>query len=490
MMDRNDYVTAQTNVNIVTVLILALNYMLGWIFPPVARNANQLGNSKLPNDLPDIQTLADLRASGLLDDEQYNANAVMQGFNIDWAARLAASATAKLSPDMLIGLYRRGYITKDQLTDNLVFLKYPKRDIDSLLTATEFFPSVSDLITFAVREVYSPDIAEKFGQFEDLPQDFINEGAKAGLSEDQARNYWAAHWQLPSLSQGYEMFQRRIISHDELVLLLKAQDVMPFWRDKLIQAAYNPLTRVDVRRMYGLGVLTEQDVYNSFLDTGYSPDNAHKMTAFTLRYESNEYDGITRGNVIQAFVDDLITEVELKEYLKGLNYTDKTIDFWTEQANFTKELAIIKEVASDLETMYQQGTIDMNGIRSELSNLGVPTQYVEGIINKLIRKKSGRTKAPDKLDLISWYNNGAIDDKTFTMFMRGLGYTNISIQAYMTNSILSGSTGKRKYLPVKTYQGWYTQKIMTEDDFKSVLAEQGYSDFDIQTLIKEGKPNV
>ena len=85
---------------------------------------------------------------------------------------------------------------------------------------------------------------------------------KAGLPEEQARNYWAAHWELPSAQMGYAMFQRRIIDHETLVMLLKSLDIMPFWRDKLIEMSYNPLTRVDVRRMYGLGVLSEEEVYN------------------------------------------------------------------------------------------------------------------------------------------------------------------------------------------------------------------------------------
>ena len=111
-------------------------------------------------------------------------------------------------------------------------------------------PPVSDIITMAVREVFTPEIAERFGQYEDFPEPLEDWAGKKGLSKEWAERYWAAHWSLPSATQGFSMLHRGVIDQTELNMLLRAQDVMPFWRDKLTQIAYRPLTRVDVRRMY------------------------------------------------------------------------------------------------------------------------------------------------------------------------------------------------------------------------------------------------
>jgi hypothetical protein len=121
-------------------------------------------------------------------------------------------------------------------------------------------PPVADIITMAVREAFTPEIAARFGQYQDLPPDFVQWVGKKGLSREWAERYWAAHWSLPSPQQGFEMLHRNIISKEELQLLLRALDIMPFWRDKLIQSAYEPLTRIDTRRMYQLGVLNEPQV--------------------------------------------------------------------------------------------------------------------------------------------------------------------------------------------------------------------------------------
>lgn len=145
-------------------------------------------------------------------------------------------------------------------------------------------PPVADIITMAVREAFTPDIARRFGQYEDLPTEFVEWVGKKGLNKDWAERYWAAHWSLPSPQQGFEMLHRGVIGEGDLNMLLRALDIMPFWRDKLIQIAYRPLSRVDVRRMFALGVLDVSGVRKAYTDIGYNEYNADLMTQFTIKY--------------------------------------------------------------------------------------------------------------------------------------------------------------------------------------------------------------
>ncbi len=145
-------------------------------------------------------------------------------------------------------------------------------------------PPVADIITMAVREAFTPAIAARFGQYEDLPTEFVEWVGKKGLSKEWAERYWAAHWSLPSPQQGFEMLHRGVIGEADLNMLMRALDIMPFWRDKLIQIAYRPLTRVDVRRMYALGVIDVSGVMKAYTDLGYNKYNADLMTKFTVKY--------------------------------------------------------------------------------------------------------------------------------------------------------------------------------------------------------------
>ncbi|GAH31003.1 unnamed protein product, partial [marine sediment metagenome] len=81
---------------------------------------------------------------------------------------------------------------------------------DTYKTLAYPIPPVADIITMAVREAFTPAIAKKFGQYEDYPPEFEHWAERKGLSKDWSMRYWAAHWSLPSPSQGFEMLHRGV----------------------------------------------------------------------------------------------------------------------------------------------------------------------------------------------------------------------------------------------------------------------------------------
>jgi len=144
-------------------------------------------------------------------------------------------------------------------------------------------PPVADIITMAVREAFTPAIAARFGQYEDLPSEYVEWVQKKGLSKEWAERYWAAHWSLPSPQQGFEMLHRGIIGRDDLYMLMRALDIMPYWRDKLIEMAYTRFTRIDIRRMYNIGVMNVSDVKAAYVRIGYNDNDANLMTRFVVK---------------------------------------------------------------------------------------------------------------------------------------------------------------------------------------------------------------
>lgn len=226
--------------------------------------------------------------------------------------------------------YLRQFITEDQ--HDKIFRKYgfTDEDLEVIKRLYHEIPPISDLIRMAVREAFTPDIAARFGQYEDFPEDVVPFAEQLGLDRTWVERYWAAHWGLPSALQGFQMLHRRIISEEDLRLLLRALDVMPWWRDHLIQLSYRPLTRVDVRRMYRLGVLNREQVYESYLDLGYSPENAERMTEFTTRYEAPREDvgdtdvrKLTRGIIQTAFRRGVISKDEAIQRMVDVGYIEE-----------------------------------------------------------------------------------------------------------------------------------------------------------------------
>lgn len=275
----------------------------------------------------DLSSMSHAVYKGLTDSGTFIENARIGGMTQERAELVLEAQRPLPTPGQVQAAFLRGEIDLDRHNTLLTSYGFTKEDIQVITSLYMLIPPPSDLIRMSVREAFSPEIAERFGQFEDYPEAFSKWAAKQGISEDWAKRYWAAHWDLPSPTMGFEMLHRGVIDNEELKLLLRALDVMPYWRERLIAISYNPLTRVDVRRMYKLGLLTDEQVKRSYLDLGYDDEKAGWLTEFTKRYsapedqsELDEFRSLARSTYSQAYRRKLISRDEYNQMLTAMKY--------------------------------------------------------------------------------------------------------------------------------------------------------------------------
>jgi hypothetical protein len=187
----------------------------------------------------------------------------------------------RLDPGSVMAAWRRDPAKYAGLLGDLRDLGWSPDRIETLKEITKIIPGVQDLVRMSVREAFSPEIAEKFGQYQDPPTAVYPWAEKLGLSKEWVDRYWAAHWELPGANQGFELLHRGIITEDELKLLLRALDVMPFWRDKLIKLSWNIPTRVDVRRFYDLRTIDEKRLREIYTGMGYHGQDLEDYVLWT-----------------------------------------------------------------------------------------------------------------------------------------------------------------------------------------------------------------
>lgn len=243
-------------------------------------------------------------------------------------------------------------------------------------------PPVADIITMAVREAFTPSIAARFGQYEDFPPDLAKYAAQKGLTEEWAKRYWAAHWSLPSPLQGFQMLHRGVIDETELNMLLRAQDVMPFWRDKLTQIAYRPLTRVDVRRMYKQGVLDEGEVFESYLDQGYNEENAERMAEFTVKQTLASLSKFTSNDIIKAFAGRMISAGDARSLLNTIGIRNEDATYIISTAEYKRKWAFTDQQISGIRNLYKKKVYDENDTRSHLAGLNLPSDQIEVLMEQ------------------------------------------------------------------------------------------------------------
>ncbi len=284
-------------------------------------------------------------------------------------------------------------------------------------------PPVGDMITMAVREAFSPDIAARFGQYDDYPTDLTKYAAMNGIDEEWAKRYWAAHWSLPSPQQGFEMFHRGIITHDELTLLMRALDIMPFWRDRLIQAAYRPLTRVDVRRMFALGVLSPEEVEKAYRDVGYDEINSRRLMNFVVRDTIRSQSGMSVSKIVTAYKNGFTDRNSAFAAVSNLGVRPENVSDILEAADRQLQWQQTKDAIAAVGNQYKEGLYTEQEARSQLAGLRLDGNKITNLIARW--QKDGISEHATlwtKADVVSMLKKKLISDARAAQELGLLGY--------------------------------------------------------------------
>ena len=335
-----------------------------------------------------------------------------------------------LDPTSIRDAYLRGIMPEEQVDEALTRLGFTDADKTTMKKLFYLIPSPSDLVRMAVREVFSPDIAEKFGQYEDFPEAFKKYAKQAGFDEFWSKAYWAAHWELPSPGQGYEMFQREIINYDELLLLLRALDIMPFWREKMIKLNYQLPTRIDLRRMYELQLIDDEELLTRLRHYGYSPDDAKLIQRYyqiEREYSqlAEKLDGreLTKSEVTQAYNAGLLKRDEAHKQLKDLYYADDDIEVILSIEDYRETVKVRDKRIKLLKEQYIHGVIDDNKVIDELGRQNLNTRELEKVLLDFELERLPKTKKPNDSDIMRWAKLGLLTSQEVYNEMLSIGYS-------------------------------------------------------------------
>lgn len=362
------------------------------------------------------------------------------GYTDEYIENLITSSQEKLSPDAARAAFLRGSIDEAEHDDILKASRYTDDTIAQLKVLYEQIPPIQDLIVMAVREVFSPEIAAQFGQYEDFPEQLQEVAAKVGLTEEWAQRYWAAHWSLPSVSQAFEMLHRGVINDEEVTLLLRALDIMPYWRDRLTQISYNPYTRVDVRRMYQLGVLDEEDVLRAYLDLGYDQEKAEKMTEFTIKYQAEQDKDLTKTDIVDLYKRSAIDHDTATNMLKEIGYSADNADLILTRAALEVLSDIKQKTIAVTQKLYVSGKYTDTQVYQNLGELDLASTEVNQLLQLWDLDKKAKIRYLTYEQIGQLYKAKIINEVQVKTELRQLGYDD-QVAVWLTR-LITGGTGK------------------------------------------------
>ncbi|GAI21968.1 unnamed protein product, partial [marine sediment metagenome] len=107
----------------------------------------------------------------------------------------------RLDPISVITAWRRDPKKYEKFFADLKDQGWHDDRIEALKFFTLFMPSAGDIVTWYAKEVYEPDMIERYGLASELPEYEKTDFPKVGVDATQARNFWMAHWEHASYMQ-------------------------------------------------------------------------------------------------------------------------------------------------------------------------------------------------------------------------------------------------------------------------------------------------
>jgi len=477
---RNDAAKDRGSVSLASILAMAGGALVGLIMAPIDIIKIPIQRILMRRMKVNFITTDEAVAAyfrGIIGTPHLQDLGAAEGYNVNEIEIKKKIHKALLGIDQIREFTLRGWISTDEATDHLSKFGFTKDESDLIKKSFKFIPSAPDLVRMAVREAFTPNIVDKYKLHSDFPPNFAKYAAQIGLSEEWAKHYWAAHWELPSISMAYEMLHRGVITRSDLELLLKTQDVMPFWRDKLIEVSYRPYTRVDVRRMYQTGTLTKEDVYQSYLDLGYDKEKAEKMTDFTVSYATETERDLTKAEIIDGFKKNIVTEKETTDFLVLMGYDPDEAAFYLQRAIFDIEKSERTTLISNIKTRFEKGAITENEARERLAEGNIPSTEVETLIELWKLTRGSAVSTPSITDLTKLLRAEIITQEQWEEEMVNKGYAKKYIEMYVEQLAIPEKEAIKVTLPgLKDLADFYKADIITYEEWEAEMANKGYAE--------------
>ena len=451
-------------------------------------------------------SLAEIWRRGKLTDAQYHHQLRKLGYEDKLRDGIDELKQRLLDPQDARTAVWRGLINITEYDDLLKKYGYNDDDRLTLQNVTWLRPPPSDLIRFGVREVYSKVIRTKFKMDEGFPVGIVQPGRDVGLREEDMRNYWAAHWDLPAPDQGFRMFHRDIIDEGELKMLLRALDVMPFWRDKLIQLTYKLIPRRMIPRLVRQGIFKEAETHAAFKKLGYEDKNALSLTESAVKQAAEKEKLLSKTEILDAFALGMMDENTLRGYLAAIGYGDDEINYYVVKAwqklennkeykNATN-LALDADEAknltkSEILKSYRLGISTQEAAGRLLANLGYDKRTRDFLVAIEDLRKKSATLADQAKQYKRQYDAGLISPTQAAASLVTTGSTPGAAAALVGKWSLERNTDLaiaaiRDRQPTRAdIKDWLVKGIIEPQKWVEYMTVEGYGDNEIRFYLEE-----
>lgn len=423
-------------VSMISIFTTIMQFMMGPGMGKISQSLNKRFSPGVPNS-GEVMQARGLDAS--LDAKIWDV-LERNGYTKADIELMFAATYQRIDPASLIEIYHRKGMSDDWLEHRLSELGFTPERISELKTIIPRIPPMQDIVMMLGREAFEPEMISKFGLGAEYPPELTKWAQANGLSEDWAFKYWVAHWKDIGLQTMLEALHRGIQTWDEVYEFMKLVEIPPYFREVIKQISFNPLTRVDVRRIHNMGIIDDERLIKAYEDLGYDRENAEIMSEFTKEYNERAKRDLTKTDILKGYEDrdlDFNTAVFL---LVRIGYKEDAANYLVSNVDLVMDRAVRLESIETTKLKYISFLITEADARTELTQSGLNQKRINELLSRWKVQRISNTKHPSKTDLDKLFRAAIITDGEYTAQMAYIGYSEKYILWYK-ELIQSGQEG-------------------------------------------------
>jgi len=341
--------------------------------------------------------------------------------------------------------------TKQYVEDTLRESALKDRYIADIMELRYQLLGASDYIRFAVRDVYDAAARQKLTLDQDFPPGLAPKLVALGYSDQDAKDAWAAHWELPSPTQVYEMLHRGKLPAGVTVEdYLKSADYAPIWRQSLVDISYNPITRTDAKRMYKLRGDFDALVAN-FRANGYNEQDSKDLAEFTkedvsleTRQERELLVGPVKSKALAMYQSRRISAAELRSTLLQLKYPEEIVSRFIADIDFVRESDRRDDVAAAVKGSYVKALRSRDDTVAILKKTGYTDEGIAEVMESwdILREATELqphqevTRDLTKAEILQAFSDDIYDEEQTRRAVAALGYDDAETNAIVQRIVL------------------------------------------------------
>ena len=406
-------------------------------------------NYNNPQMLPGIPDLQGLFRKGAISEEIFRCLVRANGSYDSWQMKIAESSTLVPSLYDIIRLYRGKKIGGNEFEyyANLNGLKIStpqgKTDIATFLEATRAIPGVADLVRMMVRDAADNTIALKYETDSGFDKKFAGQleewSEQQGVDPEIMKYYWRAHWEIPSNTQLFDMLHKLrpnrrvgavpaniVTTADDVKQAIQVNDLTPYWVDRVMSTSYSSLTRIDAQRAFFIEAITEDQLFDAYMDLGYDAENAQVLVDFTKELKRKRDAGLPGAdkptNIISQLKKYVISETNAYDRLIATGMKPQQAKQAVANSVRDRKEEARARCLKEAQRRFFRAEYDLLKYKSVVMQLGIPQENIEALVNETACLYDSRGKEINAGALCKAFKQNIIAADQFQARLRLIGY--------------------------------------------------------------------